>query len=155
MKIFYFILSADTFSQGEPRVLGLAMIPGHHVVSIEVEADSLEDAPGFGSSHWSSNDTKLWTFLLLHFHSCKQRTPVSLWILLQQLPGNIWTSLFHDVLKYTAGLGQKSWLWVQLFFWIFCMCYKLYCMSVVTGLLKGNPTEYKTMLHCGKITNTF
>lgn len=65
MKIFDFILSADTFSQGEPRVLGLAMIPGHHVVSIEVEADSLEDAPGFGSSHWSSNDTKLWTFFVV------------------------------------------------------------------------------------------
>lgn len=45
------VVFADTFSQGEPRVLGLAMIPGHHVVSIEVEADSLEDAHGFGSSH--------------------------------------------------------------------------------------------------------
>lgn len=44
-------LSSDTFSQGEPRVLGLAMIPGHHVVSIEVEADSLEDAQGFGANH--------------------------------------------------------------------------------------------------------
>lgn len=42
----------DTFSQGEPRVLGLAMIPGHHVISIEVEADSLEDAQGFGAKHW-------------------------------------------------------------------------------------------------------
>ncbi|XP_075884489.1 N-alpha-acetyltransferase 38, NatC auxiliary subunit [Nelusetta ayraudi] len=46
-----FLKSTDTFSQGEPRVLGLAMIPGHHVVSIEVEADSLEDAHGFGPSH--------------------------------------------------------------------------------------------------------
>ncbi|XP_024143998.1 N-alpha-acetyltransferase 38, NatC auxiliary subunit [Oryzias melastigma] len=45
-----FLKSPDTFSQGEPRVLGLAMIPGHHVVSIEVEADSLEDAPGFGAT---------------------------------------------------------------------------------------------------------
>uniref|UniRef100_A0A3P9KGC3 N(alpha)-acetyltransferase 38, NatC auxiliary subunit n=1 Tax=Oryzias latipes TaxID=8090 RepID=A0A3P9KGC3_ORYLA len=44
-----FLKSPDTFSQGEPRVLGLAMIPGHHVVSIEVEADSLEDAQGFGA----------------------------------------------------------------------------------------------------------
>uniref|UniRef100_A0A3B5QXW0 N-alpha-acetyltransferase 38, NatC auxiliary subunit n=2 Tax=Xiphophorus TaxID=8082 RepID=A0A3B5QXW0_XIPMA len=35
-----FLKSSDTFSQGEPRVLGLAMIPGHHVVSIEVEADT-------------------------------------------------------------------------------------------------------------------
>lgn len=48
---FLILLSSDTFSQGEPRVLGLAMIPGHHVVSIEVEADSLEDVPGFGASH--------------------------------------------------------------------------------------------------------
>lgn len=44
-------LPLDTFSHGEPRVLGLAMIPGHHVVSIEVEADSLEDADGFGACH--------------------------------------------------------------------------------------------------------
>ncbi|XP_026154831.1 N-alpha-acetyltransferase 38, NatC auxiliary subunit isoform X2 [Mastacembelus armatus] len=46
-----FLKSTDTFSQGEPRVLGLAMIPGHHVVSIEVEADSLDDAQGFGANH--------------------------------------------------------------------------------------------------------
>ncbi|PWA28781.1 hypothetical protein CCH79_00012910 [Gambusia affinis] len=46
-----FLKSSDTFSQGEPRVLGLAMIPGHHVVSIEVEADSLEDVDGFGANH--------------------------------------------------------------------------------------------------------
>ncbi|KAM9827320.1 N-alpha-acetyltransferase 38, NatC auxiliary subunit [Neosynchiropus ocellatus] len=46
-----FLKSTDTFSQGEPRVLGLAMIPGHHVVSIEVEADSLEDMQGFGVNH--------------------------------------------------------------------------------------------------------
>ncbi|XP_044197434.1 N-alpha-acetyltransferase 38, NatC auxiliary subunit isoform X1 [Thunnus albacares] len=46
-----FLKSTDTFSQGEPRVLGLAMIPGHHVVSIEVEADSLEDTQGFGANH--------------------------------------------------------------------------------------------------------
>ncbi|XP_033839600.1 N-alpha-acetyltransferase 38, NatC auxiliary subunit isoform X1 [Periophthalmus magnuspinnatus] len=46
-----FLKSTDTFSQGEPRVLGLAMIPGHHVVSIEVEADSLEDTQGFGVNH--------------------------------------------------------------------------------------------------------
>ncbi|XP_077444527.1 N-alpha-acetyltransferase 38, NatC auxiliary subunit-like isoform X6 [Stigmatopora argus] len=39
-----FLKSADTFSQTEPRVLGLAMIPGHHVVSIEAEADILDDA---------------------------------------------------------------------------------------------------------------
>ena len=39
------------FSQGEPRVLGLAMIPGHHVVSIEVEADTLADAGCFTGSH--------------------------------------------------------------------------------------------------------
>ncbi|KAG7497616.1 hypothetical protein JOB18_040852 [Solea senegalensis] len=46
-----FLKSTDTFSQGEPRVLGLAMIPGHHVVSIEVEADSLEDTQGFEVNH--------------------------------------------------------------------------------------------------------
>ncbi|XP_056313120.1 N-alpha-acetyltransferase 38, NatC auxiliary subunit [Danio aesculapii] len=34
--------STDSLSQGEPRVLGLAMIPGHHVVSIEVETESLQ-----------------------------------------------------------------------------------------------------------------
>ncbi|XP_056298174.1 N-alpha-acetyltransferase 38, NatC auxiliary subunit [Pseudoliparis swirei] len=45
-----FLKSTDTFSQAEPRVLGLAMIPGHHVVSIEVEADSLEEARGFRSN---------------------------------------------------------------------------------------------------------
>ncbi|KAJ3585174.1 hypothetical protein NHX12_013895 [Muraenolepis orangiensis] len=39
-----FLKSSDMFSQGEPRVLGLAMIPGHHVVSIEVEADTLADS---------------------------------------------------------------------------------------------------------------
>lgn len=37
-----FLKSIDSFSQGEPRVLGLAMIPGHHVVSIEVESESLQ-----------------------------------------------------------------------------------------------------------------
>lgn len=48
LLILFFL---DTFSQGEPRVLGLAMIPGHHVVSIEVEADSLDDAQGFVANH--------------------------------------------------------------------------------------------------------
>ncbi|XP_077645639.1 N-alpha-acetyltransferase 38, NatC auxiliary subunit [Lonchura striata] len=28
---------ADAFPGSEPRVLGLAMVPGHHIVSIEVE----------------------------------------------------------------------------------------------------------------------
>nr|XP_020467000.1 N-alpha-acetyltransferase 38, NatC auxiliary subunit [Monopterus albus] len=46
-----FLKSTDMFSQGEPRVLGLAMIPGHHVVSIEVEADSLDDTQGFRVNH--------------------------------------------------------------------------------------------------------
>lgn len=50
-QMIYCPVITDTFSQGEPRVLGLAMIPGHHVVSIEVEADSLEDAQGFGAKH--------------------------------------------------------------------------------------------------------
>lgn len=31
------------------------MIPGHHVVSIEVEADSLDDTQGFGANHWRSS----------------------------------------------------------------------------------------------------
>ncbi|CAB1345254.1 unnamed protein product, partial [Coregonus sp. 'balchen'] len=44
-------LCTDRDCNGEPRVLGLAMIPGHHVVSIEVESDSLADTQGFGSSH--------------------------------------------------------------------------------------------------------
>ncbi|XP_018589035.1 N-alpha-acetyltransferase 38, NatC auxiliary subunit isoform X2 [Scleropages formosus] len=39
-----FLKPSDSFSQGEPRVLGLAMIPGHHVVSIEVESESLLSA---------------------------------------------------------------------------------------------------------------
>ncbi|XP_037116718.1 N-alpha-acetyltransferase 38, NatC auxiliary subunit [Syngnathus acus] len=46
-----FLKSKDTFSRGEPRVLGLAMIPGHHVVSIEAEADILDDTQGFGVNH--------------------------------------------------------------------------------------------------------
>uniref|UniRef100_A0A4W5KC80 N-alpha-acetyltransferase 38, NatC auxiliary subunit n=1 Tax=Hucho hucho TaxID=62062 RepID=A0A4W5KC80_9TELE len=46
-----FLKSSDSFSQGEPRVLGLAMIPGHHVVSIEVESDTLADTQGFVGSH--------------------------------------------------------------------------------------------------------
>ncbi|XP_053086192.1 spermidine/spermine N(1)-acetyltransferase-like protein 1 isoform X1 [Pangasianodon hypophthalmus] len=37
-----FLRTTDSFSQAEPRVLGLAMIPGHHVVSIEVETESLQ-----------------------------------------------------------------------------------------------------------------
>uniref|UniRef100_E1BP86 N-alpha-acetyltransferase 38, NatC auxiliary subunit n=1 Tax=Bos taurus TaxID=9913 RepID=E1BP86_BOVIN len=30
-----FLKPSDSFSAGEPRVLGLAMVPGHHIVSIE------------------------------------------------------------------------------------------------------------------------
>jgi len=41
-KIHLYFFPTDSFSQGEPRVLGLAMIPGHHVVSIEVESESLQ-----------------------------------------------------------------------------------------------------------------
>ena len=55
LKIYFVCVllasASDSFSQGEPRVLGLAMIPGHHVVSIEVESDSLVGTQGFGSSH--------------------------------------------------------------------------------------------------------
>nr|XP_033781466.1 N-alpha-acetyltransferase 38, NatC auxiliary subunit [Geotrypetes seraphini] len=36
-----YLKPSDTFSAGEPRVLGLAMVPGHHIVSIEVELESL------------------------------------------------------------------------------------------------------------------
>ncbi|KAM7026315.1 LOW QUALITY PROTEIN: N-alpha-acetyltransferase 38, NatC auxiliary subunit-like [Acridotheres tristis] len=32
-----FLKAADAFPGSEPRVLGLAMVPGHHIVSIEVE----------------------------------------------------------------------------------------------------------------------
>nr|KAF6305391.1 N-alpha-acetyltransferase 38, NatC auxiliary subunit [Pipistrellus kuhlii] len=34
-----------SFSAGEPRVLGLAMVPGHHIVSIEVQRESLAGPP--------------------------------------------------------------------------------------------------------------
>ncbi|KAJ1080348.1 hypothetical protein NDU88_000567 [Pleurodeles waltl] len=36
-----YLKSTDSFSAREPRVLGLAMVPGHHIVSIEVEVESL------------------------------------------------------------------------------------------------------------------
>ncbi|KAH0626112.1 hypothetical protein JD844_000883 [Phrynosoma platyrhinos] len=36
-----YLKASDSFSAGEPRVLGLAMVPGHHIVSIEVELESL------------------------------------------------------------------------------------------------------------------
>ncbi|XP_061444843.1 N-alpha-acetyltransferase 38, NatC auxiliary subunit [Rhineura floridana] len=36
-----YLKPTDSFSAGEPRVLGLAMVPGHHIVSIEVELESL------------------------------------------------------------------------------------------------------------------
>ncbi|XP_016286311.1 N-alpha-acetyltransferase 38, NatC auxiliary subunit isoform X2 [Monodelphis domestica] len=35
----------DSFSAGEPRVLGLAMVPGHHIVSVEVQRESLTCPP--------------------------------------------------------------------------------------------------------------
>ncbi|XP_072704758.1 N-alpha-acetyltransferase 38, NatC auxiliary subunit [Ciconia boyciana] len=34
-----FLKASDSFPGSEPRVLGLAMVPGHHIVSIEVERD--------------------------------------------------------------------------------------------------------------------
>ncbi|XP_041520752.1 N-alpha-acetyltransferase 38, NatC auxiliary subunit isoform X2 [Microtus oregoni] len=40
-----FLKPSDSFSAGEPRVLGLAMVPGHHIVSIEVQRESLAGAP--------------------------------------------------------------------------------------------------------------
>ncbi|KAK6325776.1 hypothetical protein J4Q44_G00051180 [Coregonus suidteri] len=48
-----FLKSSDSFSQGEPRVLGLAMIPGHHVVSIEEEATGEPTAPSAPES-WTT-----------------------------------------------------------------------------------------------------
>ncbi|KAM3823943.1 LOW QUALITY PROTEIN: N-alpha-acetyltransferase 38, NatC auxiliary subunit [Vipera latastei] len=36
-----YLKPTDSFSAGEPRVLGLAMVPGHHIISVEVELDSL------------------------------------------------------------------------------------------------------------------
>ncbi|XP_074839276.1 N-alpha-acetyltransferase 38, NatC auxiliary subunit [Carettochelys insculpta] len=35
-----FLKAGDSFAASEPRVLGLAMVPGHHIVSIEVELES-------------------------------------------------------------------------------------------------------------------
>ncbi|XP_044528588.1 N-alpha-acetyltransferase 38, NatC auxiliary subunit isoform X2 [Gracilinanus agilis] len=35
----------DSFSAGEPRVLGLAMVPGHHIVSVEVQRENLTCPP--------------------------------------------------------------------------------------------------------------
>ncbi|KAG8507082.1 N-alpha-acetyltransferase 38, NatC auxiliary subunit [Galemys pyrenaicus] len=40
-----FLKPSDSFSAGEPRVLGLAMVPGHHIVSIEVQKESLAGPP--------------------------------------------------------------------------------------------------------------
>ncbi|XP_021570289.1 N-alpha-acetyltransferase 38, NatC auxiliary subunit isoform X1 [Carlito syrichta] len=40
-----FLKPSDSFSAGEPRVLGLAMVPGHHIVSIEVQRESLTGPP--------------------------------------------------------------------------------------------------------------
>ncbi|XP_021094086.1 N-alpha-acetyltransferase 38, NatC auxiliary subunit isoform X1 [Heterocephalus glaber] len=40
-----FLKPTDSFSAGEPRVLGLAMVPGHHIVSIEVQRESLAGPP--------------------------------------------------------------------------------------------------------------
>uniref|UniRef100_A0A8C2RPC6 N-alpha-acetyltransferase 38, NatC auxiliary subunit n=1 Tax=Capra hircus TaxID=9925 RepID=A0A8C2RPC6_CAPHI len=40
-----FLKPSDSFSAGEPRVLGLAMVPGHHIVSIEVQRESLGGPP--------------------------------------------------------------------------------------------------------------
>ncbi|XP_068520740.1 N-alpha-acetyltransferase 38, NatC auxiliary subunit isoform X1 [Anas acuta] len=34
-----FLKASDSFPGSEPRVLGLAMVPGHHIVSIEVERE--------------------------------------------------------------------------------------------------------------------
>lgn len=39
-----FLKLSDSFSAGEPRVLG-HMVPGHHIVSIEVQRESLSGGP--------------------------------------------------------------------------------------------------------------
>ncbi|XP_053574279.1 N-alpha-acetyltransferase 38, NatC auxiliary subunit [Bombina bombina] len=36
-----FLRPSDSFPIREPRVLGLAMVPGHHIVSIQVEFESI------------------------------------------------------------------------------------------------------------------
>ncbi|XP_050789562.1 N-alpha-acetyltransferase 38, NatC auxiliary subunit, partial [Gopherus flavomarginatus] len=36
-----FLKASDSLAASEPRVLGLAMVPGHHIVSIEVELENL------------------------------------------------------------------------------------------------------------------
>ncbi|XP_075438331.1 N-alpha-acetyltransferase 38, NatC auxiliary subunit [Ascaphus truei] len=36
-----FLRASDSFPIREPRVLGLAMVPGHHIVSIQVELESV------------------------------------------------------------------------------------------------------------------
>ncbi|XP_053861527.1 N-alpha-acetyltransferase 38, NatC auxiliary subunit [Malaclemys terrapin pileata] len=36
-----YLKASDSFAASEPRVLGLAMVPGHHIVSIEVELENL------------------------------------------------------------------------------------------------------------------
>ncbi|XP_038624844.1 N-alpha-acetyltransferase 38, NatC auxiliary subunit [Tachyglossus aculeatus] len=40
-----FLKPSDSFSTGEPRVLGLAMVPGHHIVSIEVQQETQAGTP--------------------------------------------------------------------------------------------------------------
>lgn len=152
------VVFADTFSQGEPRVLGLAMIPGHHVVSIEVEADSLEDAHGFGPSHWHSDGTEPWTFLFLNFFWMLQ------WTQLQKNSCVTWTSSPAATWKYldivvSEVLREGPWqkqrvdddcnFYVSFFF--FLCVNKLYCLSGVTGLLKRNSMKFKAVLQCGKL----
>ena len=38
-------VSEEGGDKEEPRVLGLAMIPGHHIVSIEVDVNKTEPPP--------------------------------------------------------------------------------------------------------------
>lgn len=85
--------SPDTFSQGEPRVLGLAMIPGHHVVSIEVEADSLDDAQAFAAGHWR-----------MHTHTQLRGQP-AVWLTPTEPRGRDWTLRRTDL--RTGGFNQS------------------------------------------------
>lgn len=37
LKLFVFVVVSDSDEHEEPRILGLAMVPGHHIVSLHVD----------------------------------------------------------------------------------------------------------------------
>lgn len=55
-EYFYFLEGNE---KEEPRILGLAMIPGHHIVSISIDKSQLQDSEfqwrDRESSHWSGS----------------------------------------------------------------------------------------------------